>query len=245
VTSQVVVTGAAGIVGGIILPHLSKSTSVTAIDIVQPASVPAGVTFVRGTVGDPALLNDVFRDADVVIHLASGQARGWEGLLEVEIAGSVNVFAAAQAHSVRRVIVASSNHVVGGYELEAFGSYVTPVIDTSSPPRPDSPYAAAKLFIEGYGRYVAESSEVSVSCLRIGTVRSQRAEEVVDAPEFDHIPGGREGRLARLRRTWLQHGDLIAILCDEAKACERFRLRFAVSLNQGRFWSTEVFTWDG
>jgi hypothetical protein len=114
------------------------------------------------------------------------------------------------------------------------------------PVRPDSFYAAAKVFAEAYGRKAAELGVLNVSCLRLGTVRrldDPRAAATED--EFSSVPGGIAGRRRRLAATWLKHADLISVVQDELASRERFRLRFGVSDNPDRFWSLEVASWDG
>jgi uncharacterized protein YbjT (DUF2867 family) len=196
---------------------------------------------------DSDAVREFAEGATLILHLATGAPEGWAGLLEVDITGSREVFEAGRDAGVRRIIYASSNHVNGGTELDHFRMKRPTGNEQVAPedmPRPDSPYGAAKAFAEAYGRYIAETSDTKVSCLRIGTVRPvDDPAAYADHEDFTHVPGGREGRLRRLRSTWLSHPDLRRIVDEEVEANEQFRVRFAVSDSPERFWSTEVASW--
>jgi len=210
---------------------------------------------IEGDVRDRALLQELIRPSSLVIHLATGQREGWDGLLSVDMLATKLLLDTAAAGGASRVVIASSNHVVGGFELDFCRRGAAPGIGITSPQdaveptdliRPDSEYGAAKAFAEAYGRYVAESTALKVSCLRIGTVAHPDDPSAhAESPQFRDIPGGREGVERRLRATWLYHDDLVRILREEIDADERFRLRFAVSDNPGRFWSLRTYRWNG
>jgi nucleoside-diphosphate-sugar epimerase len=249
------ITGAAGTIGSILVPALAREWSVTSLDLGEPGSRSGSLRTVRGDVGDRELVLRCVRPGGVVVHLATGTSRGWEGLLAVDMAGTAALLDVAAEVGVGRVILASTNHVVGGFELDYFRQGVAPGLGTipaevavrpTDPIRPDSPYGAAKAFSEAYGRFIAETTDTAVSCLRIGTVAPVDDPAAYAAsPQFAHIPEGADGVRRRLRATWLHHPDLIQIVRDELTAGDRFRLRFAVSDNPGRFWSLETYRWNG
>jgi NAD+ dependent glucose-6-phosphate dehydrogenase len=234
------------VIGQILAPRLCEIAEVIALDISDQPQPPRGRA-VKGSVTDRALLDNLSDGARATLHLATGASRGWEGLCEVDIRGTKAVIDAAVEAGIARVIYASSNHVVGGHERDAFrrGEPLTGTpLSPHAPPRPDSEYGAAKLFGEGYGRFVAENSSTAVSCLRIGTVRpTDDPTEYLGDPAFSAIPRGDDGRLKRLRKTWLRHEDLWRIVSAELVATERFRLRFATSEAAGGPWLADVLTW--
>jgi uronate dehydrogenase len=244
--THVVIAGAAGTIGTILLPGLAGAYSVGGFDAaVDPGSQSR---IAHGDVRDGQFLERALRNAAVVVHLATGVRQAWDGLLSVDILGTKALLDAASTTGARRVIIASSNHVSGGFELDRFRGRVPPggkALDVSEPVRPDSEYGAAKAFAEAYGRFVAETTDLAVSCLRIGTVAP------VDHPaayrsieQFGYIPGGPEAAERRLSATWLYHHDLLRIVREEIEATDRFRMRFAVSDNPGRFWSLDVYRWN-
>lgn len=116
---RVLVTGAAGAVGQVLLEELAASGCETlATDVREPASLPPGVGYekldVRGE--DAARVVAAFRP-DVIIHLASivSPSRGMtrEFAHDVDVRGTRNVLDAAIAHGVKRLVVTSSGAAYG------------------------------------------------------------------------------------------------------------------------------------
>src|SRR5207245_114824 len=122
-----------------------------------------------------------FAGADVVVHLAADPAahQSWPKIIAPNIDGTIHTFQAAVQGKVKRVVFASSNHVMGGYQEEREPARLT----TEIPPRPgtryvvdgqqrdSTPYAAGKLFGERLGKCYADSHGLSVIAVRIGWVR--------------------------------------------------------------------------
>jgi uronate dehydrogenase len=73
------------------------------------------------------------RDISAVVHLG-GMAKeaGWQTVLDANIIGSYNIFESARKAGVRRVVYASTYHVVGMYPTPTN----TP-LDLNAPYRPD------------------------------------------------------------------------------------------------------------
>ncbi len=113
---------------------------------------------------------------------------------------------------VDRVVFASSNHVVGMFEVASGPSLYRlddpRMIDHRDEIRPDSLYGTSKVFGEALGRYYAERYEMSVVCLRIGSVLPD------DDPDGPSVAEGSgwlglsvADRYRRLRATWLSQRD--------------------------------------
>jgi uronate dehydrogenase len=250
---NILITGAAGTIGSILVPALSKDYDVVGVDVAEPGARSEGWRFVDGDVCDSGLLERLLEANDFVVHLATGAREGWNGLLSVDVRATKDLFDLAARAGSRRVVFASTNHVAGGFELDYFRRGVSSgergphdgAIPPTDPIRPDSDYGAAKAFGEAYGRFIAETTDTAVSCLRIGTVAPvDDPDAYATSPEFAHIPGGARGVALRLRATWLSHQDLIRVLQEELSADDRFRLRFGVSDNPGRLWSLETYRWS-
>jgi nucleoside-diphosphate-sugar epimerase len=183
---HVLVTGAAGLIGGILSGALADEYAVHGLDAVAGPGVDR--------VADMTNLDEIqsaFDGMSAVLDLAakSSLSASWETVRENNIPATLNAFEAARRAGVRRVVFASSNHVVGMYEREEpYASVVKgefdgldpeklPRLAVDVPIRPDSAYGVGKAFGEAVGRYYAEEHELSVSCLRIGTVdRANRPE---------------------------------------------------------------------
>jgi NAD+ dependent glucose-6-phosphate dehydrogenase len=121
-----------------------------------------------------------FQDVNVVIHLAADPMahQTWPNLIGPNLDAVANVYQAAALGGVDRVIYASSNHVLGGYQHVPEPARLT----TDIPPRPgtqyvvggeardSTPYGSLKLFGERLGKSVADSIGLSVIAVRIGWV---------------------------------------------------------------------------
>jgi nucleoside-diphosphate-sugar epimerase len=230
---RVLVTGAAGTIGGIVLEGLGDDYATGGLDIAPGPGV--------AWVGDMRRLDDVERRFDgmaAVVDLAADASASapWESVLANNVPATVNALEAASRARVRRVVFASSNHVVGLYEQdEPYASVVAgryeglepsalPRLTSTALIRPDGPYGVGKAFGEAAARYYSERFDLSVICLRIGTVL------VEDRP-----------RNPRHFATLLTHRDLVQLVrcCLEAPETVQFGIFYGVSANTWRFWDIE------
>ena len=117
--SRVLVTGAAGAVGQVLLEELAAAGVETlATDIRRPEQMPEGAGFekldVRGDDADRVV--GEFKP-DVIVHLASivSPSRGMsrEFAHDVDVTGTRNVLEAALRHGVKRLVVTSSGAAYG------------------------------------------------------------------------------------------------------------------------------------
>jgi nucleoside-diphosphate-sugar epimerase len=231
---RVLVTGAAGLIGGILLDGLSGEHEVRGID--GRRTRDQNVRRIDQTELEPVVT--AFKGADVVVDLAASPDPGipWKTVLRNNLPATLNAFEAAERAGVRRVIFASSNHVTGLYEKEhpyskiVAGEYdgidrsAIPLITASDPVRPDGPYGIGKAFGESAGRWQSERSGLSVICLRIGTVNA------ADRPKNP-----------RHFSTLLTHADLVRLVDRSINAPDdmRFGIFYGVSNNTWRIWDID------
>jgi hypothetical protein len=140
---------------------------------------------------------------------------------------------------VRRVVYASSNHVMGGYQHDPEPARLT----TNLPPRPgaryvvdgqrrdSTPYASAKLFGERLGHCFTQSYGLSVVAVRLGWVRpgENRSQDI--PPE----------RGPWFRLMWLSNRDCCQLLecCLRADLPAPFAVVNGMSANTGMRWDLE------
>ncbi len=230
---RILITGAGGLIGGILRAGLSDRYAVRGLD----ASRGSGTD----VVADMKRLDEIrpaFEGVDAVVDLAADPdaAASWESVYENNLPATRNALEAARLAGVRRLVFASSNHVVGMYERdEPYASVVAgdygkldpasfPRLGVDAPIRPDGAYGLGKAFGEAAGRLYADEHGLSVVCLRIGTVN-------------------RENRPASARHlaTLLTHGDLVHLVscCLEAPPSLRYGVFYGVSANTWRLWDLE------
>jgi uronate dehydrogenase len=161
---KILITGAAGDVGGHLRRELGGRYALRLSDIRPIADLSPEEEFIRG---DCASLRDMLRvtkGVDAVVHLGGFSVEGaWEVILRANIVGAYQVFEAARRNGVRRVVFASSNHAVGFYDRDE-------TIDHRVYPRPDSRYGVSKVFGEALGSLYAYKYGMEVVCVRIGNV---------------------------------------------------------------------------
>jgi uronate dehydrogenase len=161
---KILVTGAAGDVGGHLRRELAGRYALRLSDIRRVAHLAAGEEFIRG---DCAKLVDMLRatkGVEAVVHLGGFSVEGdWETILRANIVGTYNVFEAMRRNGVRRMVFATSNHAVGFYDRDE-------TIDHRVYPMPDSRYGVSKVFGEALGSLYAHKYGMEVVCMRIGNV---------------------------------------------------------------------------
>jgi uronate dehydrogenase len=161
---KILITGAAGDVGGHLRRELAGRYALRLSDVRPVAGLAADEEFIQG---DCASLRDMLRvtkDVGAVVHLGGFSVEGsWETILRANIVGAYNVFEAAHRNGVRRMVFATSNHAVGFYDRDE-------TIDHRVYPRPDSRYGVSKVFGEALGSLYAYKYGMEVVCVRIGNV---------------------------------------------------------------------------
>lgn len=163
-----------------------------------------------------------FRGSDMVLHFA-GEPRptaSWAQVHRGNIAATTNVLRAARRHQVRRVILASTNQIMGGYRFS------DEAITTDMPPTPLNPYAVSKLFCEETGRAFCAETGISFIALRIGNIQPG-----------PNVPHAGMGLGLWGQQMWLSNRDFIdgvraALLAPEIS----FAIVNLVSRNPGMRW---------
>ena len=233
-TERLLVTGGGGVIGRTLRAGLADRWPVTAVDRRRH-----GDRQVRRA--DLRVLRSALRACaghDVVIALAacSGVQTPWRDVHRTNLRITWNTLEAARRAGARRVILASSNNVTGGYELEEpYRSVLAGERDgldpcglvrirPDDPVRPNGAYAVGKIADEAMARLFADRYDLSVLCLRIGTVLA-----------------GDRPQTRRHEATLLTHRDLVhlAECCISAPADVRYGTYYGVSANAWRIWDID------
>jgi NAD+ dependent glucose-6-phosphate dehydrogenase len=234
----VLITGAAGNLGAKLRQHLEGRYSLRLLDIdprgdskIVQADLSA---WTKGWL-------DLFEGVDVIVHFAADPTafQTWPKLIGPNLDVLINVYQASARAGVTRMIYASSNHVMGGYQNIPQPARIT----TDIPPRPgtqyvadgqprdSTPYGSAKLFGERLGKCYAESHGLSVIAVRIGWVKAGDNRPADLPPE----------RGPWFRLMWLSNRDFCHLMdrCVEAEIAMPFAVINGMSANTGMRWDIE------
>jgi NAD+ dependent glucose-6-phosphate dehydrogenase len=159
----VLITGAAGLFGGILRSHWGDRYRLRLADVRAVEDLAPHEEYVEADIADYPSLLKACQGVDVVIHLAAYPGDGAEfytTLLQLNIIGGYNAFQAAHEAGCQRIVFASSIDAVGGYADESDVKWDRPV-------RPTTVYGATKCWGEALGRVYAHQHGLSVICVRL------------------------------------------------------------------------------
>ena len=250
---RVVLTGAAGYVAQRMFAELAERWDLVPIDV-SPTTrdgrkVP-GLVVADLTARDRDRYRQHFRGADAVIHCGYVRAPGldattWQNNSDAKfwaehdnVALAYNVYRTALEESVRRVVVASSNHAADYYERLVWADRLD-MVTPEMPPRSDNWYGWAKAAYELLG-FVFATGKVDDRRLEIVQWR-------IGGPRDDDIDEVKPGDVKTMHRAlgaYLSRRDQVqqAIRMVEAEniADEHgvpFLIVYGISGNTHRFWS--------
>lgn len=166
---RIVVTGGTGKAGGWVVERLREAGhGVLNVDWKHDGSAH-GMCLVTD-LSDPGQAFEALAGADAVVHLAAIPAPEMRPAAEtfrINLLSTYNVFAAAEAHGLARVVYASSETVLG-LPFDEPPAYAP--IDEAHPPRPESSYALAKLAGETLADQFARRTGTPHVGLRISNI---------------------------------------------------------------------------
>ncbi|MEJ8814739.1 NAD(P)-dependent oxidoreductase [Variovorax ureilyticus] len=168
---RIAITGAAGLVGtGLRQQLLEQGYAVVSLDLLPIANpAPNETTAVVDITNQPALTQRL-EGCDAVVHLAACTTDApWKDQVHLSVEGTISLFDAARAAGVKRVVYASSHHVVGLQPRSPHG----PLMGDTAILRPDSRYAVGKAFGESIGALYAYKYGLPVLAIRIGNVNTK------------------------------------------------------------------------
>ncbi len=161
---RVLLTGGTGHIGKATAQRLiQRGWDVRILDLSSDTKLP-GAEHVTCDIMNYAELREHMRGCDAVIHLAAirtpGLAPGHK-LFEINVAGTFNVFEAAAAEGIRRVVQASSINALGAaWGLTDMAIHYLPV-DEEHPTNTTDAYSFSKETIEDIGRYYWRRDQIS------------------------------------------------------------------------------------
>jgi uronate dehydrogenase len=218
---RVLVTGAAGSIGTILLPGLTaRGHEVIGLD---RSTAPDGSDTAWYAVDctDPDAVEAVFADLartggiEGVVHLAGIPTEAsLTDELDSHVVSTGALLDAMVRHGVDRIVYASSNHAVGRTPR-------TDLLTTDVRPRPDTFYGVAKVAAEALLSLYVDRHGIDAVALRIGSFLAQ--------PETK-----------RGLSTWLSHDDAVRMV-DAALTTPApgYAVVYGISANSRAWWDLE------
>ena len=214
---RVLITGAAGNIGRALRAGLrGRYALMRLLDVAPQEPAEPAEEVVTLDLNDRRGTQAAMKGVAAVVHLAAiPREAPFDDIVEGNVKTTYSVFEAARRAGVRRVVFASSNHVVGFYERGE-------TVGADDPVRPDTFYGVSKAFGEALGRLYADKHGLEVVCLRIGS--------------FAERP-----TTPRQLSTWLSPRDCIQLVgCSIDAADVGFAIVYGVSANTRRWWRDDA-----
>jgi uronate dehydrogenase len=187
--NRLLLTGAAGGLGKVLRESLRPFAEVLRLSDIAAMAPAAGPheEVVPCDLADKAAVHALVEGVDAILHFGGVSVeRPFEEILDANISGTFHIYEAARRHGVKRVIFASSNHVIGFYKQDER-------IDALSPRRPDGYYGLSKSYGEDMASFYFDRYGIETVSIRIGS-------------SFD------EPLNRRMMHTWLSYRDLTELI---------------------------------
>ncbi|WP_327346606.1 NAD(P)-dependent oxidoreductase [Streptomyces europaeiscabiei] len=161
----VLLTGAAGGLGTLMRDLLpAHGYELRLLDLLPVEGAPDAIT---ADLADKDALREAVRGVDAIIHLAGiSLEASFEKILRANIEGTYNLYEAARAEGVPRIVFASSNHAVG-FTPRPQGE--DPLIPIETAHRPDTFYGLSKSFGEDLAQLYWDKHGLETVSVRIGS----------------------------------------------------------------------------
>ena len=224
---KILITGSKGTIGTVLLHSLQEDFEIIQLDRETDAN---DTTEFSADIADPKSLEQAFKKigkVDCIVHLAASASTEtpWEEILRNNIIGTRNIYECARKFEVKKIIFASTTHLVAyeGYpQTSPFGR----PIEVNDPPRPDSDYGASKGFGEMLARQYYDLYGIKTICIRIGSVSK------------DNKP------IEPYEKLWLSHNDVAQVFRKALETDIPFGIYFATSDNAEGIYDLTVTKQD-
>ncbi|MDM0058649.1 NAD-dependent epimerase/dehydratase family protein [Variovorax fucosicus] len=211
---RLLLTGAGGGLGKVLRERLQPSAEILRLSDIAPMAPAAGAheEVVPCNLADKQAVDALVAGCDAIVHLGGVSVeRPFEEILEANIRGVFNVYEAARRHGVKRIVFASSNHVIGFHKQ-------TETLDASCQRRPDGYYGLSKSFGEDTAQFYYDRYGVETVSIRIGS----------SFPE----PANR-----RMMHTWLSFRDLTTLIEKSLFTPDvKHTIVYGMSANKNVWW---------
>lgn len=185
IAKRLLLTGAAGGLGSVLRERLLNYSEKLRSSDISPLKTPVltNEEFIACDLADKAGVIALAQDCDAIIHFGGvSTEHSFETILAPNISGTYHIYEGARIHGVKRVIFASSNHVIGFHERGK-------ILQTDCEKRPDGYYGLSKAYGEDLASFYFHRYGIETLSIRIGSSFPEPTNE-------------------RMLSTWLSYDDL-------------------------------------
>ena len=186
---RLLLTGAAGGLGQVLRQRLRGLAPVLRVSDIAGMGAPLDAQEEVNTcdLADKQAVDAMVAGCDAIVHLGGVSVeRPFEEVLEANIKGIFHLYEAARRHGVKRIVFASSNHVIGFYQQSE-------KIDANARRRPDGYYGLSKSFGEDMASFYFDRYGIETVSIRIGS----------------SFPAPKD---RRMMHSWLSYDDLVQLV---------------------------------
>lgn len=217
---RLLITGAAGALGSVMRDRLAPLADILRLaDLAEIGAARPNEEIIRCDLADAAAVDAMVSGCDGILHLGGVSVeRPFQQILGGNIIGLYNLYEAARAHGMPRIIFASSNHTIGFYPQDAR-------LGPDCTFRPDGLYGVSKVYGEALARMYFEKFGQETALVRIGSC----------TPEpVNH----------RMLSTWFSQGDFASLIAAVFRAptlgCP---VIWGASANTAGWWDNSHLKW--
>lgn len=209
---RLLLTGAAGGLGTVLRDTLQPCTRILRLSDIVPVQAGPDQEAVTCDLADKQAVDKLVDGCDAIVHMGGVSVeRPFEEILEANIKGVFHIYEGARRHGVKRVVFASSNHVIGFYRQ-------TERIDAQVPRRPDGYYGLSKAYGEEMASFYFDRYGIETVSIRIGSC----------------FPAVKD---RRMMHTWISARDLTQIILNGLMAQKvGHTIVYGMSANKNVWW---------
>lgn len=162
--NRLLITGAAGNLGRMSRTRLSHlANHIRATDIEPFERLSDQEEIVTADLADATAVTQLVKDCDAVLHLGGVSVeKSYELIEAANLRGVHNLYEAARAQGMPRIVFASSNHTIGFYPQSQR-------LTVDAPTRPDGWYGVSKVYGEAVAQMYHAKFGQETALLRIGS----------------------------------------------------------------------------
>lgn len=222
--NKILITGAAGLCGSILYDGLIKKgykiiccdKKITPSNAAKKIKLKVNNKIKKIDLKNFKSLVKITKGIDAAIHFGgiprhTPKEDIYSKILENNISGTYNLFEACRINKVKRIIFASSAHVIGFHNRKNR-------IDEKCTLRPDSHYAVSKCFGEALASLYSDKYDIKTMSIRIGSVLPKPTDE-------------------RFLSTWISFRDLVHLVDIGLKSSKlHCSVVYGISKNKRSWW---------